>query len=284
MVTALAAALRPEEMGYLLLLAPHVRGGVYGVATVRRVEEVPHMPSSSDLRRKLQEAQRKVQREVDRVNQVNKQKVDAYNRSAAAHNKKVIDDHNRKVDQHNRKAEQHNKEVVAEINRRLNAPVRTKIVYAPAERALVDRVHDAIAFDDGREYDVSISYARIDGEATAQGLMQALQSRGVKVWFDAVAIQPGKSQSLQMDAGLRKARAGIAVLTPAYLTGRFWTERELGALLHKPTLIPVLHGVTFDDVKEYSGILPDLAGFTTANDHIDEIAEKIAPAVLANAA
>jgi hypothetical protein len=83
------------------------------------------------------------------------------------------------------------------------------------------------------------------------------------VWFDEVAIIPGRSQSLQMDTGLRKARSGITVLTPAYLTGRFWTERELGVLLSKQTLIPVLHNVTFDDVREYSGILPDLAGFTT---------------------
>ena len=100
------------------------------------------------------------------------------------------------------------------------------------------------------------------------------------MWFDEVAIVPGRSQSLQMDAGLRKARSGIALLTPAYLTGRFWTERELGALLGKETLIPVLHNVTFDDVKQYSGILPDLAGFTTAQDSIPDIASKIAAAVL----
>jgi hypothetical protein len=86
--------------------------------------------------------------------------------------------------------------------------------------------------------------------------------------------------ALQMDQGLRRARVGVAVLTPAYLTGRFWTERELGALLHKDTLIPVLHMVTFDDVKEYSGILPDLAGFTTEKDTVAEIAAKIASALL----
>lgn len=77
-----------------------------------------------------------------------------------------------------------------------------------------------------------------------------------------------------MDAGLRKARSGITVLTPAYLTGRFWTERELGALLNKSMLIPVLHNVTFDDVKQYSGILLDLAGFTTQHDSVEDIAKK----------
>jgi hypothetical protein len=82
-----------------------------------------------------------------------------------------------------------------------------------------------------------------------------------------------------MDRGLQKARAGVAVLTPAYLVGRFWTERELGALLHKETLIPVLHGVNFAEVSEYSGILPDLAGFETGRDAVEVIAQKIAAAL-----
>lgn len=64
-----------------------------------------------------------------------------------------------------------------------------------------------------------------------------------------------------MDRGLQRARAGVVLLTPANVAGRFWTERELGALLHKALLIPVLHNVTFAEVAEYSGILPDLAGF-----------------------
>ncbi|OLT31441.1 hypothetical protein BJF82_11990 [Kytococcus sp. CUA-901] len=225
--------------------------------------------SASEYNRRLREAQRKAQREMQR-------EIDRVNRA----NQKAVDDYNRKAAQHNRKADRHNEKVMAEINRRLGAaPAGRTVTYQPVERQLVERVHDAIDFDDGRDYDVFLSYARIDGEQTAQSLAAALEDCGVSVWFDAVAIQPGKSQSLQMDAGLRKARAGIAVLTAAYLAGRFWTQRELGALLNKATLIPVLHGVTFDDVKDYSGILPDLAGFTTEQDDIETIASKIAPAV-----
>jgi hypothetical protein len=43
-------------------------------------------------------------------------------------------------------------------------------------------------------------------------------------------------------------------------------------------LIPVLHGVNFDEVAQYSGILPDLAGFETARDSLEVIAQKIAAA------
>lgn len=246
--------------------------------------------SRSQFERQVREAQRKAQRAIDRVNRANKKAVDDYNREVERHNrreidrvnrenKKAVDEYNRKVEQHNREADRHNQKVVDDLNRQLAAGTRRKVSYRPAEQVLVERVQSAINFDDGREYDVFLSYARIDGEAVATELAQALEALGVRVWFDAVAIQPGKSQSLQMDAGLRKASAGIAVLTAAYLAGRFWTQRELGALLNKPTLIPVLHGVTFDDVKEYSGILPDLAGFTTGDDEVATIAEKIAPFV-----
>ena len=131
-----------------------------------------------------------------------------------------------------------------------------------------------------RDYDTFLSYARIDGEGVASQLRTELERFGVAVWFDHISIQPGQSQALQMDQGLRKARSGIALLTRPTSAGRFWTERELGVLLGKSTLIPVLHNVTFDDVKEYSGILPNLAGFETSRDSIVEIAGKIAAAIL----
>ncbi|MCT1544946.1 toll/interleukin-1 receptor domain-containing protein [Kocuria rhizophila] len=246
--------------------------------------------SHNQFKRQVREAQRKAQREIDRVDHTNKKAVDDYNREMERHNrreiervnrknKKAVDDYNRRVDQRNREVNRHNQKVVDDIKRQLTGRARPTVSYRPAEQALAERVQGAINFDDGREYDVFLSYARIDGEAVASELARVLEALGVRVWFDAVAIQPGKSQSLQMDAGLRKASAGIAVLTAAYLAGRFWTQRELGALLNKPTLIPVLHGVTFDDVKEHSGILPDLAGFTTADDEVSTIAEKIAPFV-----
>ncbi|MBU2548878.1 MAG: toll/interleukin-1 receptor domain-containing protein [Proteobacteria bacterium] len=237
----------------------------------------------NEFNRKMREAQRKAEqqlkREIDRVNRANKRAVDEYNRKVDAHNKKVIADYNSRVRDHNRKAGENNKRVIADINRQLRS-VKSEIRYTEPERLLADRVHQAVATLDAREYDTFLSYARIDGAEVATALRDTLEELGVAVWFDEVAIVPGRSQSLQMDAGLRKARTGIALLTPAYLAGRFWTERELGALLSKETLIPVLHNVTFGDVSTYSGILPDLAGFTTAQDGIFDIAQKIAAAVL----
>lgn len=243
---------------------------------------------AAKFNREMRAAQRKAEaemkREVDRVNRENRRRVDAYNRKVDQHNEKVVDDYNRenqrRVDAHNRKVDQHNQRVIADLNRQLRA-ASAGPRYTVQEEALADRVRHAVAErDEFVECDIFLSYARIDGAETAGALRRELDSLHVSVWFDEIAITPGKSQALQMDKGLQKARAGVVLLTPAYLVGRFWTERELGALLHKETLIPVLHGVTFDEVAEYSGILPDLAGFETSRDSVDVIAAKIAAAVV----
>lgn len=243
----------------------------------------------NDYSRKVNEHNRKVARENQRA-------VEEYNRQAKRHNDEVkrqvekanresqrqADAYNRHVDsvnKHNSQVDARNKSVIADLTRRLNT---TR--YSPEEDQLAQRVAEVIAAQAARETDVFLSYAQIDGTEVGRELCNRLQALGVRVWFDEVAIEPGKSQSRQMDIGLAKAHCGVALLTPAYIAGRFWTERELGALLGKDTLIPVLHGVTFAQVKEYSGILPDLAGFETARHSVAEIADKIAAAVLPRSA
>ena len=239
---------------------------------------MPRTVSASEVRRRLTAAQREAQRQVDReirkVNQHNKKVVDDHNRKVDQHNKKVVADYNHKVDQHNRRQ-------VSEFNKRLQRSQRpTTATFTVEEQRLAERVQGAVAVQEDRDRDLFLSYARADGSEVANQLRTELEQLDVSIWFDELAIHPGQSQALQMDRGLRLARAGVVLLTPVYLTGRFWPQRELGALLHKATLIPVLHGVTFEDVARFSGILPDLAGFTTAQDSIEVIAEKIAAAVL----
>ncbi|MBU8821043.1 toll/interleukin-1 receptor domain-containing protein [Mycolicibacterium goodii] len=239
----------------------------------------------NDYTRKVNEHNRKVARENQRA-------VDEYNRKAQRHNDEVrrqaekaqrenaravnnYNQHVAQVNQHNRQVDARKNAVISDLTRRLNT---TR--YSPEEEQLAQRVAEVIAAQEARETDVFLSYAQIDGTEVGRELCARLEALGVRVWFDEVAIQPGKSQARQMDIGLAKAHCGVALLTPAYIAGRFWTERELGVLLGKDTLIPVLDGVTFEQVKEYSGILPDLAGFETARHSVAEIADKIAAAVL----
>jgi hypothetical protein len=267
------------------------------------------MSNQAAYEQAVRRAEAEYRRQVEAVNRENQRRVDEYNRKATQHNQQVqreIDAENRRRQQHNQQVRQHNQQVerqqkrqidaynqhvqqvnahnaatVADLNRQLRA-ASSGPRYTINEQALADRVIEAVPARDDREWDVFLSYARIDGETVGDALRQHLDDLGVRVWFDEITIKAGKSQALQMDKGLQKARAGVVLLTPAYLVGRFWTERELGALLHKDTLIPVLHDVTFSQVAEYSGILPDLAGFETARDSLETIAQKITAAVIAS--
>lgn len=235
-----------------------------------------------DLRAAQRKADAQAKRQVGEVNRKNQRAINDYNRKVRSNNQKAVSQYNQEVNAHNREVRRvnaHNAQVVGDLQKQLRSS-GTGPRYTPSEQVLADRVQESLVSRDEREWDVFLSYARIDGAETAAALRTGLEKLQARVWFDEVTIVPGKSQSLQMDQGLRKARAGVVVLTPAYLVGRFWTERELGALLRKNTLIPILHGVTFKQVEEYSGILPDLAGFETERDDIQSIAEKVAAAVL----
>jgi hypothetical protein len=246
---------------------------------------VTRFPSESEVRRRLRNAQQQAEREFKRQNEkavaALRREVDKQNREIDRKNKAAVAKYNREVNRDNDRAERHNRQVIQNLNKQLQAAHQEKrVTYSTEQVELTDRVRDAIALRGEREHDAFLSYAHVDGADTAHSLRQSLEDLGVEVWQDAVMMRPGRSQSRQLDRGLSLSRAGIALLTPAYLAGRFWTERELGVLLHKETLIPVLHGVTFEEVGCFSGILEDLSGFTTDEEPVEQIAIKIAGAVL----
>lgn len=241
------------------------------------------------MRSAQHQAERRFRAELDRVNRENQRRVDAYNRTVATHNTRVlnaynaqverVNAHNEAVNRHNKQADARNQATIRDLRRRLSAREHG-IVLTPAEQALAERIREHAQRHADLEWDAFLNYATRDGLQISTQLHAALESLGVSVWFFPADVVPGASQSLQIDRGLKSSRCGIAVLTPAYLDGRFWTERELGVLLNKPTLMPVLHGVTFDDVAKYSGILPDLNGFETSRESVEDIAAKIAAVLL----
>lgn len=55
-------------------------------------------------------------------------------------------------------------------------------------------------------------------------------------------------------------------------------EKELAVLLNSRRVVPVTHGVTFDDLYDVSPMLASHAGLSTAESSLDEEAAKIAAA------
>lgn len=129
---------------------------------------------------------------------------------------------------------------------------------------------------DGEEYDVFISHASEDKADFVDGLYQELDSRGIKVWYDAMSIKWGDSLRSKIDEGLRKSRFGIVILSNDYIR-KGWTQYELDGLFQREmtggkTILPVWHKITKDEVQAFSLTLAGRKALNTAMLSAEEIA------------
>lgn len=134
--------------------------------------------------------------------------------------------------------------------------------------------------DSYMEYDVFISHASEDKENIVRPLAQALVAHGLKVWYDEFELKIGDSLRRKIDRGLAKSRFGIVVLSPAFIK-KGWTNYELDGIISKANtgeqvMLPIWHGITKQEVLDYSPSLADKVARNTASYTVEEIAEEIA--------
>lgn len=85
---------------------------------------------------------------------------------------------------------------------------------------------------------------------------------------------------LAIDRGIARSRIGVILVTPTVITGRPWVEKEFSALLDdKEKVIPILHEVTWTELRKYSRLLHLRNGLSTANRTVEEIAKLIVNAL-----
>jgi len=81
-----------------------------------------------------------------------------------------------------------------------------------------------------------------------------------EVWYDDYELTLGDSLPEKIDDGLKRCDFGIVVLSKAFFAKKKWGRKELDALITLETkrgkiILPVLKGVTHDDVEKYSPML-----------------------------
>ena len=108
-------------------------------------------------------------------------------------------------------------------------------------------------------FDVFISHASEDKGEVVRPLAEALQGRGLSVWYDEFELRIGDSLRQRIDHGLARSRFGVVVLSPSFF-GRGWPEYELDRLVTMAVsgdqvLLPIWHGVTKQQVVDYSRLL-----------------------------
>jgi len=110
-------------------------------------------------------------------------------------------------------------------------------------------------------WDVFVSHASEDKETFARPLVQALESHGLKVWFDENTLKVGDSLRRSIDKGLSRSRYGIVVISRAFLS-KEWPQRELDGLVAREedggkVVLPVWHEISAAEVRKQSPTLAD---------------------------
>ena len=129
-----------------------------------------------------------------------------------------------------------------------------------------------------------ISHASEDKEAVVRPLATALQSKGVRVWFDEFEMRIGDSLRRKIDQGLANSRFGIVVISRSFIK-KGWTNYELDGLMTKAisgqqVLLPIWNDITKQEVIDYSPSLADKVARNTSQQTVQEIANEIAEMVL----
>lgn len=162
-----------------------------------------------------------------------------------------------------------------------NAVRPTKLptgVYSPQVEHLYDEINKRSKpeeIEKNAMYDVFISHASEDKKDFVQPLVDALQDAGIRVWYDAIELEWGKSLRAQIDNGIKRSKYAILVLSKNFFAKK-WPQRELDGILAKEDItgaspLPIWYNISHADVYEFS---PTLAGlYSLSNDRysIDDI-------------
>lgn len=139
--------------------------------------------------------------------------------------------------------------------------------------------------DSGEVFDVFISHASEDKEDIVRPLANALKGEGLRVWYDEFELRIGSSLRQTIDRGIARSRFGVVVLSSTFF-GKGWPAYELDGLVTRTVsgdqvLLPVWHGVTKQQVMDYSPSLADKVARSTATHTVAEIAAEIAEVIRA---
>lgn len=161
------------------------------------------------------------------------------------------------------------------------SPAGSTVLYSPAQIMTLTPVRDNIVKQAKipEKCDLFLCHAWDDRKGAAKELCDKLIAKGVSVWFSEKDLPLGSTMLREIDKGLAKSRAGIVLVTPAFLKrveNEGVADKELSALLAKDRLVPIDHDTTYDALRDVSPLLGSRSGLDTNEDSMDEIASKLA--------
>lgn len=130
-----------------------------------------------------------------------------------------------------------------------------------------------------------ISHDSRDKKQLAEPLAIALQSISCSVWYDEYSLKVGDSLREGIEKGLKECKKCIFLITPNFLVNGGWTKREYDSIFtrelieNQKLILPVWHGVTKQEVYQYSPILADRVAVVWDGD-IKNIANRLRQSII----
>lgn len=151
-------------------------------------------------------------------------------------------------------------------------------IYAPQVETLYEELYKRKKDEETSQnmmYDVFISHASEDKPGFVDPLVTELQNAGIRVWYDSLEMQWGKSLREQIDNGIKRSKFAILVLSKNFFAKQ-WPKRELDGILAKETVtgvtpLPIWHEIKYEEVYEYSPTLAGLYSLSTDKVSIQDI-------------
>lgn len=157
------------------------------------------------------------------------------------------------------------------------------ILYTPAEIKTLTPLRNEVEKRATADLkDIFLCHAWEDRKTTAKNLTDLLVENGTSVWFSENEVLLGTNLLREIDKGLAASRVGIVLVTPSFLKriqGNGIADKELSALLSRDQLIPVLDGVTFEELFDVSPLLASRSGLNTSEETMEDIANKLSEVV-----
>lgn len=157
------------------------------------------------------------------------------------------------------------------------------ILYTPAQVQTLTPIRENVEKQAALDLrDVFLCHAWDDREGAAKQLHDLLELAGVRVWFSEKDVGLGVPLMRAIDKGLANSRVGIVLVTPALLKrlpAEGIADKELSALLARDRLVPIVHGTTYEALRDVSPLLGSRSGLSTAEESMAEIAAKLAELV-----
>ncbi|MEK8034194.1 toll/interleukin-1 receptor domain-containing protein [Ideonella sp. DXS29W] len=163
------------------------------------------------------------------------------------------------------------------------------VFYTPAQVQSLTPVREAVekvAAEQPDLRDCFLCHAWADRKGAAKELDDALKAAGVKTWFSELDLGLGVSMMRAIDRGLANSRIGLVLVTPSFIKGlpnQGVADKELSALLAGNRLVPIVHGTTYDELRNESPLLASRTGLDTKEETMASIAEKVAELVKVSA-